>query len=64
MKVCKPQISRTHEIQNGHKYLAHTKWECKYHILFVSKYRGMVIYRDIKADIGLILELLCSRKGI
>ena len=32
--------------------LAHTKWECKYHIVFAPKYRRQVIYKDIKADIG------------
>ena len=33
--------------------LAHTKWECKYHIVFAPKYRRQVIYKDIKADVGL-----------
>ena len=44
--------------------LAHTKWECKYHIVFAPKYRRQVIYKDIKADVGQILGLLCRRKGI
>ena len=35
--------------------LAHTKWECKYHIVFAPKYRRQVIYKDIKADVGQIL---------
>jgi len=30
--------------------LAHTKWNCKYHIVFVSKYRRQVIYEKIKQD--------------
>lgn len=30
--------------------LAHTKWDCKYHIVFAPKYRRQVIYKDIKAD--------------
>ena len=37
--------------------LAHTKWECKYHIVFAPKYRRQVIYRDIKADVGQILGI-------
>ena len=44
--------------------LAHTKWECKYHLVFAPKYRRQVIYKDIKADVGQILGTLCRRKGI
>ena len=44
--------------------LAHTKWDCKYHLVFAPKYRRQVIYKDIKADIGQILGTLCRRKGI
>ena len=31
--------------------LAHTRWECKYHVVFAPKYRRQVIYKDVKADI-------------
>lgn len=44
--------------------LAHTRWECKYHIVFTPKYRRKVIYQQIRADIGHILSELCKRKGI
>ena len=44
--------------------LAHTKWNCKYHIVFAPKYRRAAIYGKIRADIGKILRLLCERKGI
>ena len=43
---------------------AHTKWACKYHLVFAPKYRRQVIYKDIKADVGQILGTLCRRKGI
>lgn len=36
--------------------LAHTKWECKYHIVFAPKYRRQVIYGKIKQDIGQMLR--------
>ena len=42
--------------------LAHTKWECKYHIVFAPKYRRQVIYKDIKADVGQILGNLMQKK--
>lgn len=44
--------------------LAHTTWECKYHVVFAPKFRRQIIYRKIKADIGKILRDLCERKGI
>ena len=44
--------------------LAHTKWECKYHIVFAPKYRRQIIYKAIRADVGEILGSLCRRKGI
>ena len=34
--------------------LAHSKWNCKYHIVFARKYRRQIIYGKIKADIGAI----------
>ena len=44
--------------------LAHTKWNCKYHIVFTPKYRRQVIYKQISADIGQIIRTLCARKGV
>lgn len=44
--------------------LAHTKWNCKYHIVFAPKYRRRIIYGKIKNDIGKILRKLCEWKGV
>ena len=44
--------------------LSHTKWNCKYHIVFAPKYRRQVIYGKIKKDIGAILRKLCEFKGV
>mgnify|MGYP000615096000 CR=1 FL=1 len=44
--------------------LAHTQWECKYHIVFAPKFRRKVVYGKIRADIARILSELCKRKGI
>ena len=44
--------------------LAHTTWNCKYHIAFAPKYRRQVIYGKIKVDIGNMLRKLCEYKGI
>ena len=43
--------------------LSHTRWNCKYHIVFAPKYRRQVIYGKIKQDIGQMLRKLCEYKG-
>ena len=60
----KPQI-KAQEVQiMDVNSLAHTKGECKYHIVFAPKYRRQIIYKQIRADVGEILGSLCRRKGI
>ena len=49
---------------NDNHSLSHSKWNCKYHIVFAPKYRRMVIYGKIKADIGKILRSLCEQKKV
>ncbi|KGA98900.1 transposase [Alkalihalobacillus alcalophilus ATCC 27647 = CGMCC 1.3604] len=44
--------------------LAHTTWNCKYHIVFAPKYRRQIIYRKYKKSIGQIIRDLCERKGV
>ena len=44
--------------------LAHTTWECKYHIVFAPKYRRKEIYGQLKRDIGEMLRKLYEQKGV
>ena len=44
--------------------LAHTKWNCKYHVVFAPKYRRQVFYGEKKREIGEILRRLCEWKGV
>ena len=44
--------------------LAHTTWNCKYHIVFAPKYRRQEIYGKYKVSIGQIIRELCERKGV
>ena len=44
--------------------LSHTSWNCKYHVVFASKYKRQVINGRLKQDIGKILRDLCDRNGI
>lgn len=46
------------------KSLAHTKWNCKYHIVFAPKYRRKVFYGEQRRAIGEILRKLCDWKGL
>ena len=68
MVVCQPPLQNHRRNQVQMKLdtnsLAHTKWECKYHIVFAPKYRRQIIYGKIKADIGQMLRKLCEYKGI
>ncbi|WP_254005654.1 IS200/IS605 family transposase [Enterococcus faecalis] len=46
------------------KSLAHTRWNCKYHLVFTLKYRRKVIYGQLRRDIGKILRKLCEMKEV
>jgi hypothetical protein len=49
---------------NKSNSLAHTKWMCKYHIVFTPKYRRKIIYNQYKESIRDILKQLCAYKGV
>ena len=49
---------------NDNYSLAHTTWNCKYHIVFAPKYRRRIFYDEYKREIGKILRELCEWKGI
>ena len=61
-KIKKPREDQVVKLDTDS--LAHTQWNCKYHIVFAPKYRRQVIYGKIKADIGKMLRKLCEYKGI
>ena len=49
---------------NDDSSLSHTKWNCKYHIVFIPKYRRKAIYGKLRVDIGQILRQLCNYKNV
>lgn len=49
---------------NDNNSLAHTSCNCKYHIVFVSKYRRKVFYGENRAERGKILRELCNWKQV
>ena len=44
--------------------LAHVRWECKYHVVFIPKYRRKVMFGKLRGSVGRILRDLCDQKGI
>jgi len=46
------------------KSSSHTKWDCKYHIVFIPKYRKKVFYGKLRRKVGTILRDLCQQKGV
>lgn len=44
--------------------LSHTRWDCKYHVVFAPKFRRKEIYGKIQTDLGKILRQLCDHKGV
>lgn len=52
------------EQNNVSKSLAHTKWNCKYHIVFAPKYRRKVFYEEKRSEIREIIRTLCQWKGV
>ena len=44
--------------------LSHVRWECKYHVVILPKYRHKVFYRRMRSEVGRILRDLCRQWGI
>ena len=49
---------------NDDSSISHTRSNCKYHIVFIPKYRRKEIYGKIRSDIGMIIRQLCEYKGV
>ena len=43
---------------------AHVKWECKYHVVIVPKYRNRKVFGRVRRELGEILKQLCRQKGV
>ena len=46
-----------------YRSLSHSKWECKYHVVFIPKYRRKLLYGRIRQELGEVFHRLCSQKG-
>jgi putative transposase len=48
----------------GGSSLAHTRWDCSYHIIFIPKFRRKVFFKEIRKEVGEILRTLCEYKSV
>ena len=66
IEVFKPKIieRKGDNMANANNSLSHSKWMCKYHIVFTPKYRKKAIFNQYKDSIGKILRQLCQYKGV
>lgn len=60
----KTRVSTRGRNRFSDKNLAHTRWNCKGHIVFTPKYRRKVIYRKLIVSIGQILRKMCEMKDV
>jgi len=51
------------ESMDDYESLSHTKWECKYHIVFIPKCRRKVLYGELRKHLGQVLKALAEQKG-
>jgi putative transposase len=49
-------------VNNSTENLKHTRWECKYHVVFIPKYRRKVMYGSIRQELGSIIRELAQQK--
>lgn len=61
---CNNEANQKEVTMSDTRSLAHTKWNCKYHVVFAPKYRRQVFYGEKKRSIGEILRKLCEWKGV
>ena len=57
--VARPRARRRNDMRE-YRSLAHTRWDCKYHVVFIPKYRKKVIYGDLRAHLGEIFHELAG----
>jgi putative transposase len=44
--------------------LSHTKWECKYHVVFIPKCRRKVLYKELRRSLGEVFQSLARERGV
>ena len=58
------KIEKEDFVMKDNNSLAHSTWNCKYHLVFAPKYRRMVFYKNKKTEVGKIQRKLCEWKGV
>jgi len=61
--LCEPPSTQKGQItMDEFESLSHTKWECKYHVVFIPKYRRKVLYGELKRHLGPVLRQLAEQR--
>jgi REP element-mobilizing transposase RayT len=47
---------------NDEESLAHTRWECRYHVVFIPKYRRKALFRELRKELGVVFRRLAEQK--
>ena len=63
-KVSQANLKTKEAVQMDNKSLAHVRWKCQYHIVFIPKYRKKVLYGRLKKDVREIIQTLCRYKDV
>jgi putative transposase len=51
------------EVKQEYQSLSHSKWDCKYHVVFIPKRRRRALFRQVRRHLGKIFHALASRKN-
>ena len=62
--VSQANLKEQEAVQMDNKSLAHTRWKCQYHIVFIPKYRKKVLYGRLRNDVREIISTLCKYQNV
>jgi len=62
--VSQTEIMTKEAVQMDENSLAHARWNCQYHIVFIPKYRRKTMYGEVRTDVREILKTLCRYKKV
>jgi putative transposase len=63
LEVVSRQSYNLKETMEDYQRLSHTKWNCKYHVVFIPKYRKKQLYGIVKRELGVVFHRLAEQKG-
>ncbi len=62
--VSQARFQAQEDAQMDNRSLSHTRWKCRYHIVFIPKYRKKVLYGKLRQNVREIISILCKYKNV